>query len=154
MSDVQSESPRYAKCNCQYCDNGIEFDANLLTTENNIVPCPHCGRETLLSIPKKSFSENVKEKSGLNMDFLRNLPRSDDDEFAHELHGNATPKQIAYLTYMGIKNAQNLTKQEASDMIASNSFLGEIKSMAQWDRLTTYQNKWDAPERTIKSQFL
>lgn len=43
--------PRYVVCDCQHCDGHIEFDANELTDENRLVPCPHCGLETKISIP-------------------------------------------------------------------------------------------------------
>lgn len=44
-------TPRYVVCRCQHCDGHIEFDANELTEENSIVPCPHCGLETKITIP-------------------------------------------------------------------------------------------------------
>ena len=54
-----NESPRYVTCRCQYCDKGIEFDANRLDvtgTAGNVltgqkIACPHCGLETILFIP-------------------------------------------------------------------------------------------------------
>lgn len=49
-----SESvPNYVTCRCKHCDGGIEFDANELTAENSIFPCPHCGLQAQLSIPKQ-----------------------------------------------------------------------------------------------------
>jgi len=50
----QSDSalPRYVICRCQSCDGNIEFDANQLTEENSIIPCPHCGLGTKLSVPQ------------------------------------------------------------------------------------------------------
>jgi len=44
-------TPRYVTCRCQHCDGHIEFDANELTEENSIVPCPHCSLETKIAIP-------------------------------------------------------------------------------------------------------
>jgi NAD-dependent SIR2 family protein deacetylase len=41
------------KCSCQHCDGRIEFEASELTEENSIVPCPHCGAETKLSLPEQ-----------------------------------------------------------------------------------------------------
>ena len=41
--------PRYVNCPCQHCSGNIEFDASQLEeTEVRPVPCPHCGKETLL----------------------------------------------------------------------------------------------------------
>jgi hypothetical protein len=40
-----------AKCLCERCDKAIQFDANKLTDENRIVPCPHCGWKTSLYKP-------------------------------------------------------------------------------------------------------
>ena len=39
-----------AKCSCQHCAGGIEFDASEFAEENSIVPCPHCGLETKLFV--------------------------------------------------------------------------------------------------------
>jgi putative phage-type endonuclease len=44
-------APRYVVCDCQHCDGHIEFDPNEFAEENSIVPCPHCGLETKISIP-------------------------------------------------------------------------------------------------------
>ncbi len=44
-------APRYVKCPCDHCGIHIEFNANLLTDEHNILSCPHCGLETKLSAP-------------------------------------------------------------------------------------------------------
>ena len=49
----QINSPNYVVCHCQHCDGHIEFDANQLTEENSIIPCPHCGLETKLFIPQQ-----------------------------------------------------------------------------------------------------
>jgi holliday junction DNA helicase RuvB len=46
--------PRYVTCPCQYCSGKIEFDANQLdAAENTTVPCPHCGLETIIFVPKQ-----------------------------------------------------------------------------------------------------
>jgi hypothetical protein len=39
-----------AKCYCQHCNGGIEFEAEELTEQNSVVPCPHCGIETRLFV--------------------------------------------------------------------------------------------------------
>jgi putative phage-type endonuclease len=44
-------TPHYVTCRCQHCDGHIEFDANELTEENSILPCPHCGLETKIFKP-------------------------------------------------------------------------------------------------------
>jgi putative phage-type endonuclease len=54
-------APRYVVCDCQHCDVHIEFDANEFAEENSIVPCPHCGLETKISIPI-SQAEKVPPK--------------------------------------------------------------------------------------------
>jgi TPR repeat protein len=47
-------APRYVTCPCQYCSGKIEFDANQLdSAENTTVPCPHCGLETIIFVPKQ-----------------------------------------------------------------------------------------------------
>lgn len=143
-----SESvPNYVTCHCQHCDKGIEFDANGLTHENNIVTCPHCRRETVLSVPNNRLPVQTQaqpQNTGLNPDLWRDLPNSDEDELTHhELRGTATPKQVAYLTYMGVKNAESLTKQQAYDLIESNRFFNEPQSMAELERQRSHQASWD-----------
>lgn len=44
-------APLYVTCRCQHCGNGIEFDSNgLAKGEVRRVECPHCRRETILSL--------------------------------------------------------------------------------------------------------
>ncbi len=42
-------SPRYVTCHCPKCEQGVEFDAAELTSENFLIPCPNCGEEMKLS---------------------------------------------------------------------------------------------------------
>jgi hypothetical protein len=47
--------PCYVTCACQHCDGHIEFDANRLEEgEMRPVPCPHCGKETLVYAPPQA----------------------------------------------------------------------------------------------------
>jgi hypothetical protein len=54
-----NEPPRYVTCRCQYCDKGIEFDANQLDVSGaagdvligQTITCPHCGLDTILFVP-------------------------------------------------------------------------------------------------------
>lgn len=39
---------QFATCRCQYCNNGIEFDA---LRAGEIITCPHCQMETKLYVP-------------------------------------------------------------------------------------------------------
>ncbi|HEX3625401.1 MAG TPA: hypothetical protein VH280_08250 [Verrucomicrobiae bacterium] len=53
QSDAQTV-PYYVTCPCQHCSGKIEFDASQLdTAEKTIVPCPHCGLETIIFAPKQ-----------------------------------------------------------------------------------------------------
>jgi hypothetical protein len=58
-----SQPANYVTCRCQYCDKGIEFDAAELVEDNSIIPCPHCGLETKLSIPQEMAPDNTVESS-------------------------------------------------------------------------------------------
>ena len=49
-ASADQPGPRFVTCRCQHCNGGIEFDAEQLSVDNNIVPCPHCGEETELHI--------------------------------------------------------------------------------------------------------
>ena len=52
--DAQT-APNYVTCPCQHCSGKIEFDANQLDpAEKTTVPCPHCGLETTISVPKEA----------------------------------------------------------------------------------------------------
>lgn len=52
-----------AKCDCQHCNGGIEFDASELTEENCTVVCPHCGQETKLSLNAETLFSIAQDKS-------------------------------------------------------------------------------------------
>lgn len=68
---------------------------------------------------------------------------SDEPEFdSSKLQGIATPKQVAYLSFMGVHNATSLTKREAAEMINSNSFLPEVDTMAAILRQQSHQSSW------------
>lgn len=68
---------------------------------------------------------------------------SDKSEFdSSKLQGMATPKQVAYLSFMGVHNATSLTKREAADLIDSNSFLAEVDTMAAFLRQQSHQSSW------------
>ena len=54
----------------------------------------------------------------------------------------ATPRQVAYLTYMGVSDADQLSKKEASDLIETRPFLLEAKSLAERNRLSSRQDEW------------
>lgn len=126
MSDDNSEKPRYVTCRCRNCDKGIEFDANQSTAENNLVSCPHCGLETMLFVPQ---SANESKPPILNPPV--NLPQEP-----------ATPRQVAYLNYMGVQNADHLTKQQTYDLIQSGSVLGESKNVTDSEKLQARQDYW------------
>ena len=52
--DAQT-APNYVTCLCQHSGGKIEFDANQLdAAQNTTVPCPHCGLETKISVPKEA----------------------------------------------------------------------------------------------------
>ena len=52
-----------AKCFCQHCNDAIEFDATELVEGNSIVPCPHCGLQTKLSIPQPGLEKLVESST-------------------------------------------------------------------------------------------
>jgi hypothetical protein len=129
-------TPHFVTCRCRNCDNGIEFDAAALTAENNVVACPHCGVETLLSLPT------------CDCQIVHHYDDDDDDYKRRNLSGMATPKQVAFLLYMGVNDAASLTKQAAADMIASDSYFGEIGSISAYERKRARAVKWNT-ERLI-----
>lgn len=51
----------------------------------------------------------------------------------------ATPKQVAFLTYMGVRDVANLSKEEASQRIDT---LLHIDDLGEWERLRARQGDW------------
>jgi hypothetical protein len=119
---MSEQECNFVTCCCEHCAGGIEFDANLLTPESCIVPCPHCGEDTRL--------------------FVNAVP-SPPPPAALSGSSHITPKQLAFLTYMGVPDADKLTKREASELIDSGGFFPEVTSMAQWDRQARRKAAWD-----------
>jgi Holliday junction resolvasome RuvABC ATP-dependent DNA helicase subunit len=61
QSDAQP-SANYVTCHCQFCGGGIEFDANNLEEgETRVVPCPHCGKETILDAATSLSTEAIPD---------------------------------------------------------------------------------------------
>src|SRR5260221_14067733 len=65
----EGPSANFRTCRCRHCDKGIEFDANELGQENSLVPCPHCGLETMLFIPPThpELAANINLLAGLQI---------------------------------------------------------------------------------------
>lgn len=59
---------------------------------------------------------------------------------------SATPKQIAYLDYMGVSRASQMTKEEASQAIDS---LFSTSDPEEWERLDAKRKSW-ATEKFIR----
>jgi hypothetical protein len=63
-AENQQELNVIAKCQCQHCGGAIEFDAAEFVESGRrgnqilgqFVPCPHCGKNTIVSIENKSVS--------------------------------------------------------------------------------------------------
>src|SRR5208282_5667848 len=90
---VNSPALRYVTCRCQHCDGHIEFDANQLAEENSIFPCPHCGLETKLFVPPQVESPPATV--------------TPPDKFPPP-QSTHSPEQIAYLTSVGVPDADKL----------------------------------------------
>jgi len=54
-------------------------------------------------------------------------------------NGPATPKQVAYLTYMGVRDAASFTKEEASQRIET---LFDIEDLEKWETMRARQGDW------------
>jgi len=78
--------PNYFTCPCQYCSGKIEFDANQLdAAENTIVPCPHCGLETIIFVPEQRVppvltNENKTPRTWETYEAMRRAAESADLE--------------------------------------------------------------------------
>lgn len=97
--------------------------------------------------PKQaSRAEHHAQISQAHIDYLTSIGVPDADKLNDPNHPwnhqSASPKQVAYLTYMGVANAAQLTKKQASDMIDSNPFLDGANSLSAFDRISSRQNRW------------
>jgi hypothetical protein len=154
--ETPGDQPRFVVCRCQYCDGNIEFDANHLVEENSIVPCPHCGLETKIFVPYQQTVTPHEPSPSPPPAFVTISVSSsgvpNDSKFTdsnHPLKNDcATRKQVAYLNYMGVSNADQLSKLEAAKLIEANSFVGGAKSTAEFNRLRSHQERWNR-ERLI-----
>src|SRR6516162_335963 len=52
--------PKYLKCGCQHCGGHIEFPVETIGT---LVPCPHCGQETELMLPRPPEEPTFSRKA-------------------------------------------------------------------------------------------
>src|ERR1017187_28238 len=100
MSERSIESAQqFVTCHCEHCDGGIEFDASDFEKgETRTIECPHCHLETIIFVTfvvaeKPSAFDSQKPPPVLTA----TQP--------------ATPKQIAFLAYMGVHNASKLAKE-------------------------------------------
>jgi T4 superinfection immunity protein len=61
---AEGKMSNFVTCPCQYCDERIEFDAELFQPEQ-ATPCPHCGLDTVLFLPRmeaKKLSNSPKTR--------------------------------------------------------------------------------------------
>ncbi len=134
--------PEFVSCPCNHCGGHIEFSARDLTMENRNVTCPHCAATTTLSVPGAASRPGVPRPEV--------TPSSQAQDWGS---GPATPKQVAFLTYMGMARAGQLTKKEASDLIDSGGFLPEVSNMAAWERQQALKNSWQTERLFLYPQL-
>jgi hypothetical protein len=158
--ETPGAQPRFVVCRCQYCDGNIEFDAELLVEENSIVPCPHCGLETKIFVPypqttrppQMPASPPLEPVSAFVTISVSSSGVPNDSKFDAPNHPwkseKATPKQVAYLNYMGVSDADQLSKLDAAKLIEANSFIVEARSTSEFNRLRSHQERWNR-ERLI-----
>jgi hypothetical protein len=150
----------FAKCICQRCNGHIEFASDYAGTQR---VCPHCGlvitlfisttplpqpkiKNTPTATPLSSPLEISRFRSQARIDYLTSIgvPDADklDDPNHPWKHERASPKQAAYLKYMGVSNADQLSKSEAAELIETNPFLDGAKGLAELERILSHQKKW------------
>ena len=58
---MSANQPHFVTCRCLYCENGIEFDArDFEKGETRTAECPHCGLETIISVPEQQVPPVVQ----------------------------------------------------------------------------------------------
>ncbi len=154
-----SDHAFYVTCPCQYCNIGLEFDASGFENgETRLVECPKCHLETVIFVPSSLASKPPRlpdwTELPTTVTSLKSLTLNEANVQP------ATPKQVAFLKYMGVSNANKLSKQEASTIIEKNSFLNGDRDeislrMRNWlnDRLELYPDlyNFELREYQIKS---
>src|SRR5271163_3572811 len=110
------------KCPCNCCGNFLEFEDGDFFPGLTI-DCPHCGLKTVLSVPKSANKPLAPQQ---------------------DIRGNktATPKQVAFLAYMGVPNPEQLSKDDASALIDSGGYFPEATSMAELERQSAHKGRW------------
>jgi hypothetical protein len=113
MNDVESNSPRYVTCRCQHCDGHIEFDANELAEENVVVPCPHCGLETKISVsPLQKQKPTRIPLAKLTAETIRSTTKSGDTPLHRAGKNgkfNEIPSQLLQLELFMVRNKRDET---------------------------------------------
>lgn len=100
---------------CKACRNNIEFDDQHCGEE---IACPHCQADIVLP------SAAIQPPQYLE-------PESDTRQ--------ASPKQIAYLSFMGVRGAERLTRDQASERIQT---IFDAPDHDDWKRLNELQETW------------
>lgn len=117
---------------CKECDWTLELNINDFDAEKpRVISCPRCGSETQLRAledvkrPKhREASQNIPATEA-QIQYIRGLggspqpgiTRAEASALVAELSGRVSPKQIAFLTYLGVHGPENLTREEASQRI-------------------------------------
>lgn len=128
--------------NCPSCNNPVEFNPEIAHV---VVQCPHCPcqfiPEPTAEVPLHSKNPFVRLVKFLKSLFARKNTQSNPPVIAPVRTGpRATPKQVAFLTYMGVPNAEQLTSKEASDLIQAGHFSQPPMAGDGWhiDRMFLY----------------
>jgi len=134
------------KCNCKYCEGGIEFDPSQLEPgENRLIICPHCECETpIRSVPpvlEPVISEAEKERYKLVC--FMNVIHSEMYERARNHFFGTGARQSMFETYKWIYAMRKMTEKTGVELKlndADEKELDSIGSMAV-DTLTNTQIK-------------
>ena len=122
----------FEKCSCPHCGQHIEYPSE---GRGQTISCPNCEQPVALPITYRAGACEIS---------IRSSGRDGIDAERPPGWGtsSATPKQVAFLTYMGFPKPERLTKKEASDLIDSGGYSPEARSMAEMERQQARKSKW------------
>src|SRR5712672_2932849 len=115
----------FVKSHCEKCGGHIEFEYE---HKGETIDCPHCRQTTALIVPE--YRPELKPKREQEAALPKDLTK-------------ATPKQVAFLTFLGFQEAEGLSKLQASELIENldsveNPELSDRRSEWHTERLRLY----------------
>jgi Holliday junction DNA helicase RuvB len=156
-------TPRFVICRCHHCDGGIEFDASdFQAGETRPVECPHCHKETIISVesltelltPKKFFDLIGQNRIKGRLELATTAAKQRHETLGHVLlvgspgSGKATLAHvIAREMGANLKSTNGMEIEKAGDLagVLTNLEDNEILFIEGIDRLPKFLAEYLQP---------